>query len=137
MVRKKPSDKKSAKAAASLDPDARRSQWLKGVLELCLLGALTNGEAYGYELAQHLELAGLGDIKGGTLYPRLAALEAAGLVEIEWRAGDGGPGRKYYRLTPLGRSTQIEATAQYRRFSTVIDSLIDGNIPSSPQKVKK
>lgn len=111
---------------AVLDPDARRGQWLKGVLELCLLGVLSQGEAYGYELAQQLEAAGLGKIKGGTLYPRLAALDAAGLVEIEWRAGEGGPGRKYYRLTPLGQSTRLESAEEYTRFTKVVEELIAG-----------
>jgi len=119
--------KSKKKAAVPVDPDARRSQWLKGLLEICILGVLSGGEAYGYELLQRLDEAGLGSIKGGTLYPRLAALEASGLVEVEWRAGDGGPGRKYYHLTPLGQSTRIEAAAEFHQFSTVVHGLIAGD----------
>jgi len=120
--------KTTKKPTATIDPDARRSQWLKGLLEICILGVLSSGEAYGYELLQRLDHAGLGTIKGGTLYPRLAALEAAGLVNVEWRAGDGGPGRKYYNLTPLGRSTRIEAAEEFKQFSTVVQSLIAGDV---------
>lgn len=119
MSRAKPS-------ATGVDIDSRRAQWLKGVLELCLLGVLSGGEAYGYEIAQQLQAAGLGEIKGGTLYPRLSALETAGLVEIEWRAGEGGPGRKYYRLTPLGRTVHAEAADDFRHFSAVAAQLIEG-----------
>ena len=119
-----------------LDPEGRRGQWLKGVLELCLLGVLERGEAYGYEISQELEAAGLGVVKGGTLYPRLTALESAGLVDVDWRAGDGGPGRKYYRLTPHGRSTLLEATTEYERFTAAARTLIRGEQASAPTAVE-
>jgi PadR family transcriptional regulator PadR len=80
--------------------DARwPSDWLRGVLELCVLGALRAGPSYGYAIAQDLESAGLGPVKGGTLYPLLGRLEAEQLVEASWRVGDSGPGRKYFALT--------------------------------------
>ncbi|MFC7481033.1 PadR family transcriptional regulator [Luedemannella flava] len=72
------------------------SEWLRGVLELCVLGVLADGPTYGYAIAQRLEEAGLGVVKGGTLYLLLARLEADGFVESSWQAGDGGPGRKYF-----------------------------------------
>lgn len=115
------------------ETDGRRAQWLKGVLEPCLLGVLSRGEAYGYEIAQHLGRAGLGEVKGGTLYPRLNAMENAGLVEVEWRMGDSGPGRKYYRLTPAGRAAQQEAAADFRRFAAVALALVEGTpVPPPP-----
>ncbi len=115
------------------ETDGRRAQWLKGVLEPCLLGVLALGEAYGYEIAQQLQRAGLGEVKGGTLYPRLSAMETAGLVEVEWRVGDSGPGRKYYRLTPAGRAAQQEAAADFRRFAAVALALIEGApVPPPP-----
>lgn len=77
--------------------------WIRGVLDPCLLALVGDGEAYGYELAGRLEAAGLGRVKGGSLYPSLARLETQGYLAAEWRAGDGGPGRKYYSLTPAGR----------------------------------
>lgn len=125
--------KKTVVSSKTIDPDGRRSQWLKGVLELCLLGVLRDGEAYGYQISQRLERAGLGVVKGGTLYPRLTALEASALVDIEWREGDGGPGRKYYRLTPLGRSTLVEASAEFDRFTDAARTLIHGRSADDPK----
>ena len=81
----------------------RRSSWLKGVLDLLVLSCLTPGESYGYEISRALAEAGLGQIKGGTLYPVLNRLEEAGLVVGEFRAAERGPGRRYYRLTDRGR----------------------------------
>lgn len=96
--------------------EQRRTQWLKGVLDLCVLARLMDGEAYGYELAKGLEAAGLGEIKGGTLYPLLNRLERDGLVETVWRDGHQGPDRKYYQITTVGESTLGEAGAAWEGF---------------------
>lgn len=77
---------------------------MRGVLELCVLGVLADGPTYGYAIAQRLAEAGLGVVKGGTLYPLLTRLEGEELVEATWRAGDGGPGRKFFELTVVGHS---------------------------------
>lgn len=91
--------------------------WLRGVLTLCVLRSLADGPTYGYAIGQGLAEAGLGTIKGGTLYPLLTRLEAAGWVSVEWRAGDGGPGRKYYALTAAGRRELLDASRRWARFA--------------------
>lgn len=78
------------------------SDWTRAALALCVLQVLASGPTYGYAIAAALEDTGFGTVKGGTLYPLLGRLEAAGWVGIEWRAGEGGPGRKYFALTPAG-----------------------------------
>lgn len=117
----------SSDTSTSFDPTTSRVQWLKGVLELCLLGIVVDGEVYGYEISQRLEAAGLGTIKGGTLYPRLAAMEKSGLVEVEWRVGDHGPGRKYYTATAAGIAALKEAVREYEQFSAAVGELISTN----------
>ncbi|GHO48175.1 PadR family transcriptional regulator [Ktedonospora formicarum] len=103
----------------------RRTQWLRGVLDLCVLGVLANGEYYGYAITQRLEQAGLGHIKGGTLYPLLARLEEAGLVTNRWAVGEQGPGRKYYALTEQGQRTFEEQAGEWMLFSKHVVNLID------------
>ena len=80
------------------------------MLPLLVLAILGRGECYGYDLARQLEAAGLGTLKGGTLYPVLARLERDGLVDIRWSEAAGGPARKYYRLTAAGHD-QLERGA--------------------------
>ena len=92
------------------------SDWLRGVLELAVLRVLTEGPSYGYAIAGRLDEAGFGAIKGGTLYPLLTRLEAAGDLATEWRAGDGGPGRKYFALTDAGLARTRALTQQWARF---------------------
>jgi PadR family transcriptional regulator PadR len=86
-------------------------EWLRGALGLCVLGVLADGPTYGYAISQQLLKAGLGTVKGGTLYPLLTRLENDGFVESAWRAGEAGPGRKYFTLTAEGR-TELVARAQ-------------------------
>ena len=99
--------------------------WLRGVLPLCVLGVIAEGETYGYAVAHHLHGAGLGTIKGGTLYPVLTRLEQEGLLTSSWREGDGGPGRKYFALTPAGRSTLAERAAAWRVFTDRASRVLD------------
>jgi PadR family transcriptional regulator PadR len=98
--------------------------WIRGVLDPCLLALVGDGETYGYELAGKLEDAGLGRVKGGSLYPSLARLEKQGLLASRWRPGDRGPGRKYYVLTPAGRAEVAEQSAMWAAFSSRVSAVL-------------
>lgn len=84
------------------------------VKDLCL-GALTRGDATGYDLKKFFEssfghcfLAGYGSI-----YPALAELTEAKLVSARTVPGQAGPSRKLYHLTEAGRKAflkRLEAT---------------------------
>ena len=100
------------------------SSWLKGFLELGVLAVIGRGETYGYEITRSLAEAGFGTVKGGTLYPLLGRCEQAGWVTVDWRAGESGPGRKYYTLTPSGRSELTRLTGRWDEFVTVTGQLV-------------
>jgi DNA-binding PadR family transcriptional regulator len=78
-----------------------------GRLRLYLLRLLADGPKHGYELIRSLEnrFHGLYAPSAGTIYPRLARLEADGLV-THTAAG----GRKVYDITDAGRA-ELEARA--------------------------
>jgi PadR family transcriptional regulator PadR len=118
----------------SADPSAtRHSEWLRGVLQPCVLQCLADGPAYGYAIIARLAEAGLGEIKGGTLYPLLARLETRELVTIEWRTGEGGPGRKYFRLTDVGRVELADARTAWSAFARAVDTHLElDRAPSRP-----
>lgn len=102
----------------------RRGQWLRGVLDLCVLALLLRRESYGYELAQSLDAAGIGPIQGGTLYPVLLRLQRTGLVAAQWREGAGGPARKYYQITPSGVRTLRRSAADWNAFATGVGGIL-------------
>lgn len=101
---------------ASTSDRAWPAEWLRGALGVCVLHVVAAGPTYGYAIASALADAGFGQVKGGTLYPLLTRLESAGLVEVEWRAGEGGPGRKFYSLTDAGRREHQQQTADWLEF---------------------
>jgi PadR family transcriptional regulator PadR len=102
------------------------AQWMRGVLELCVLSLVGERETYGYELAQRLEAAGFGRIKGGTLYPILLRLEQDGLVRSSWREGQGGPGRKFFAITDAGREELRRRREDWAAFTAATDDLLGG-----------
>jgi len=113
---------------------AQPSEWLRGVLELCVLRVIAEGPTYGYAIAARLAAAGFGDVKGGTLYPLLARLEKNLLVTVVWRTGDGGPERKYFTLTDAGHRELEHGLDRWQAFSTRVTdhlSAADATIPRS------
>ena len=108
-----------------MDDESWPAEWLRGVLGPAVLSILSEGEAYGYLVAQRLERGGLGRIKGGTLYPLLARYEAAGFLASSWREGDGGPGRKFFAITPDGKAELDELRERWATFSDRAGMIID------------
>ena len=100
------------------------TEWLRGALAVCVLHVIAGGPTYGYAIANALADAGLGTVKGGTLYPLLGRLEEAGLVSVEWRAGDGGPGRKFYALTASGEMEHRRQVTQWLAFTDITGSFV-------------
>ncbi|WP_263632726.1 PadR family transcriptional regulator [Streptomyces sp. 8L] len=83
-------------------------------------------ESYGYALLQQLAAAGLDSVKPATLYPTLNRLAEDGAVEVQWRAGEGGPGRKCYRITSAGRERLDAEWAAWQDFGASVSGLLTG-----------
>jgi len=89
----------------------------------CVLLALGDEELHGYAIMQAIAemTRGREAILPGTLYAALARMVDDGLVEErEGRADDasGGPRRRYYRRTRLGRNA---ARAESERLRALLD----------------
>src|SRR5688500_4739386 len=94
--------------------DGRRSQLLRGVLDLCLLAVVEEEPAYGYEMTKRLRARGLSTVGEGSIYPLLGRLERDGLVDTYRAASNGGPPRKYYRLTDDGQRALAAGLSEWR-----------------------
>lgn len=90
---------------------------MRGVLSLCVLAVVAEQESYGYAIAQRLQAAGLGTVRGGTLYPVLTRLEHDGLVTSRWGEGEAGPGRKFFAVTPAGLAALRERAEDWVTFA--------------------
>ena len=99
------------------------AQYKKGVLELCVLSLLHQRDCYGYEisdtLSRHI------DIADGTVYPILRKLKTDGLLTTYLQEESGGPPRKYYQLTALGREVYQHDRAEYLKFAQSVRLLLE------------
>lgn len=94
----------------------------RGILTLAVLGAVRS-PTYGYSLKQRLTERQL-EIDQGTLYPLLRRLESEGLLTSDWVV-DGSRPRKYYRLSPDGRTVLKGLEAKWKHLVGVVEALLD------------
>jgi PadR family transcriptional regulator, regulatory protein PadR len=94
------------------------SPWLaqlrKGVVELLVLALLrARGPLHGYGIVQALEESG--DLIAGvsTVYPVLKRLEADGLLDAAWGAGDEAGRRRNYAITDAGERFLEDGSRQF------------------------
>ena len=91
----------------------------KGLLEFLILKIVASNPVYVADMLKHLgptEFA----TQEGTLYPLLSKMRRDGLVDYEWRESDAGPPRKYYRLTPKGRTHLADLTNYWEQLNRTI-----------------
>ncbi|HLE96924.1 MAG TPA: PadR family transcriptional regulator [Candidatus Thermoplasmatota archaeon] len=99
-----------------------------GVVSLVLLLVVDRaGPEYGYRLLRHVQEASGGRLvfKEGTAYPLLAGLERQGLLTSYWGDGAGGPPRKYYETTALGRAALERALAEWAELTASVQRVAD------------
>jgi DNA-binding PadR family transcriptional regulator len=92
-----------------------------GRLRLYLLKLLEEGPKHGYELIRLLEnrFHGLYAPSAGTIYPRLARMEADGLIT---HTASGG--RKVYDITDAGRGELAQRTGELARLESEIHASV-------------
>lgn len=111
----------------------RDSQLLKGVLPMLVLAALSEQEAYGYQLVDRLRDAGLTELTTGTVYPVLNRLERESRISSRLVPSPSGPARKYYRPTGDGTAELWAAAESWSALDrTVRELLIAARDPKEP-----
>lgn len=103
------------------------SELIKGTLRTIVLKQLENNKRmYGYEITQRVRELTLDRIQitEGALYPTLHALEADGLVTTETEY-IGKRVRKYYSLSPKGKSKIDEKISEMAEFMETMKFLLD------------
>lgn len=98
-------------------------QFKKGVLELCVLSLLQKKDCYGYEISEYLSRHI--NIAEGTVYPILRKLKSEGQLTTYLQEESGGPPRKYYSLTSLGKEVFAKNKAEYLSFTETVKILLE------------
>ena len=99
---------------------------LSGSTPMLVLSLLKDGDKYGYEMVE--TLAKRSDdtfqLKEGTLYPLLHALEKEKLVRSYAKVAPNGRERKYYTLTKSGREQLEYKEQEWRLFSEKVNAVL-------------
>lgn len=74
-------------------------QLKRGLLDICVLASIKNGDSYGYKIIK--DIKPYLTISESTLYPILRRLEGADML-TEYSVEHNGRLRKYYRITGGG-----------------------------------
>jgi PadR family transcriptional regulator PadR len=106
----------------------------KGLVELCVLAALKDREAYGYEILQRLGQAETLSISESAVYPILARMTEEGAVKVRNAPSPAGPPRRYYRLTPAGQARLAEMSVYWKDIVKAVDALFNGRLGSAAKE---
>lgn len=103
------------------------TQLRKGLLEFLTLNILEHGESYGYEIVQKLKAFDGMDITESTVYPILARLKKDGFTRVRLGESQGGPPRRYYGLTQVGKARVAYMNSYWDSLNRTIDDIRKGD----------
>jgi len=75
-------------------------------------------------MTKRLGARGLSMVGEGSIYPLLGRLERDGLVDTYRAASNGGPPRKYYELSSLGRKALREGVFEWEATRDAVDAAL-------------
>ena len=104
---------------------------MKSVPTLLVLKALASGPAHGYRIASWVNQMSEGslELKEGTLYPLLHALERKGLIQGQWHRDSAGRELRVYEITTRGRGRLREDEKVWHRVAKGVDHVLEGGDP--------
>ena len=95
------------------------------LLDGCVLAVLSHGDAYGYILTQQVKTRL--DISESTLYPVRRRLQRDGLLTVYDRPFQGR-NRRYYAITPVGRTQLERRREEWRQFRDGVEELMKEDV---------
>jgi transcriptional regulator len=107
-------------------PETRRSELLKGTLDMLVLQSLTVQSMHGYAIAQHIERLSedVLSVEQGSLYPALERLQSKGWVTSKWGESPTGRRARYYTITAAGRRQLGAEITDFDRVLAAIDRVM-------------
>lgn len=106
---------------------AKRTELLKGTLDLLILKTLELEGRHGLGIAERMEqiTRGAFSVKPGSLFPALHRLEESGYITGEWTASDQGRRVRSYQLTGAGRKQLAAEKRQWARIALAVTQILE------------
>ena len=99
-------------------------QLKRGLLDVCVLAAIKNGESYGYKIIK--DMKPYIEMSESTLYTILKRLELSGMLTVR-TSEHGGRLRKYYRITKAGLGRIEDFKDEWREIMSIYQFVIKGD----------
>jgi PadR family transcriptional regulator, regulatory protein PadR len=101
-----------------MPPNTPDQEWKKGSAELLILSLLEDQPRHGYDIAKLIEIRSGGVLRFHvtTLYPLLYRLEDRGFIKGRWVEKEDQRRRRYYNLTPEGRTMLAAQRKSWKEF---------------------
>ena len=91
-------------------------QLKRGLLDVCVLAAIKDGESYGYKIIK--DMKPYIELSESTLYTILKRLEISNMLTVR-SAEHGGRLRKYYMITDEGRTRSDDFKEEWREILSI------------------
>ena len=91
-------------------------QLKRGLLDVCVLGAIKNEDSYGYKIIK--DMKPYIELSESTLYTILKRLEAAEMLTVRTAEHDGRL-RKYYHITDVGLKRIEDFKEEWREIMSI------------------
>jgi len=100
-------------------------EWKKGSAELVILSLVEDQARHGYELSKLIESlsGGVLTFHVASLYPLLYRLEKRGWIKGQWVEKAGQRRRRYYKITPEGKSVLKAQRSAWESFVAAISRI--------------
>lgn len=100
---------------------------MQGTLDLLILKTISLEPIHAWGIGSRLdEISGNSfQIGQGSVYPAVRRLETRGLITSLWRTTDNNRIARFYELTPAGRHTLNDEIVRWRKYTTVVDRVIE------------
>ena len=91
-------------------------QLKRGLLDVCVLAAIKNGDSYGYKIIK--DMKPYIELSESTLYTILKRLETANMLTVRTAEHDGRL-RKYYHITDIGLARIEEFKSDWKEIVSI------------------
>ena len=99
-------------------------QLKRGLLDVCVLAAIKDGESYGYKIIK--DMKPYIELSESTLYTILKRLESAGCLRVRSAEHDGRL-RKYYSITAAGLGRIEEFKRDWKEVESIYEFVTKGD----------
>lgn len=111
-------------------PKKRKTDLLRGTLDMLILKCLQRGQQHGYDIARWIQVTteDVLKVEEGSLYPSLHRMERRGWIKSQWGLSESNRRAKYYQLTRKGRSQLVKEVQSWEHLVQAIGLILSDPI---------